>query len=77
MAAPRRLDYPWDAELLAPYAELMIEVARRDLDFMATHGSEAEKAETAVASAVIFRPVPPALHRPAQEEESARRYGIE
>ncbi|MFG2680131.1 hypothetical protein [Streptomyces sp. NPDC048392] len=34
-----------------------------------------EKAETAVAAAVLFQPVPRAPHRPAQEEESARRYG--
>ncbi|MFE0799792.1 MerR family transcriptional regulator [Streptomyces sp. NPDC058812] len=77
VAALRRLDYPWDAELMAPYAELMHEVARRELDFMETHGSEAEKVETAVASAVLFEPVLRALHRLAQEEESARRYGIE
>ncbi|MFE1076625.1 MerR family transcriptional regulator [Streptomyces sp. NPDC058783] len=77
VAALRRLDYPWDAELMAPYGELMMEVARRDLDFMETHASEAEQVELAVASAVLFQPVLRALHRLAQEEESARRYGIE
>lgn len=77
MAALRRLDYPWDAELMAPYGELMMEVARRDLDFMETHASESEKVEMAVAAAVLFQPVLRALHRLAQEEESARRYGIE
>ncbi|MFD5968950.1 MerR family transcriptional regulator [Streptomyces sp. NPDC060311] len=77
VAALRRLDYPWDAELMAPYGELMMEVARRDLDFMETHASEAEQVEMAVASAVLFQPVLRALHRLAQEEESARRYGIE
>ncbi|MEV7221854.1 MerR family transcriptional regulator [Streptomyces sp. V17-9] len=77
VAALRRLGYPWDAELMAPYGELMREVARRDLDFMETHASEAEQVEMAVASAVLFQPVLRALHRLAQEEESARRYGIE
>ncbi|MFE0808654.1 MerR family transcriptional regulator [Streptomyces sp. NPDC058848] len=77
VAALRRLDYPWDAELMAPYGQLMHEVARRDLDFMESHGSEAEKVEMAVAAAVLFQPVLRALHRLAQEEESARRYGIE
>ncbi len=77
VAALRRLDYPWDAELMAPYGQLMHEVARKDLDFMESHGSEAEKVEMAVAAAVLFQPVLRALHRLAQEEESARRYGTE
>ncbi|NED09572.1 transcriptional regulator, partial [Streptomyces sp. SID6648] len=68
---------PWDAELMAPYGALMMEVARRELDFMETHASDAEQVEMAVASAVLFQPVLRALHRLAQEEESARRYGIE
>jgi DNA-binding transcriptional MerR regulator len=77
VAALIRLGYPWDAELMAPYAELMRQVAQRDLDFLETHGSEEEKVETAVAAAVLFEPVLRALHRLAQEEESARRYGLE
>ncbi|MER7718068.1 MerR family transcriptional regulator [Streptomyces flaveolus] len=77
VAALRRLDFPWDAELMAPYGELMHEVARRDLDFMESRASEEERVELAVAAAVLFQPVLRALHRLAQEEESARRYGIE
>lgn len=72
-----RLGYSWNAELLAPYAELMQQVAMRDLDYLETHTSDAERVETAVASAVLFEPVLRALHRLAQEQESARRYGIE
>ncbi|GAA3840445.1 MerR family transcriptional regulator [Streptomyces phyllanthi] len=71
-----RLGYAWDAELMAPYAKLMHQVAMRDLDFLETHGSEAERVETAVAAAVLFEPVLRALHGLAQEEESARRYGL-
>ncbi|MEV0374476.1 MerR family transcriptional regulator [Streptomyces sp. NPDC050636] len=71
-----RLGYPWDAELMAPYARLMHQAAIRDLDFVETHPSEAEKVETAVAAAILFEPVLRALHRLAQEEESARRYGL-
>ncbi|MFI9820327.1 MerR family transcriptional regulator [Streptomyces sp. NPDC052013] len=77
VATLQRLGYPWNAELMAPYGTLMHEVARRDLDFMETFASEAEKVEVAVAAAVLFQPVLRALHRLAQEEESARRYGIE
>lgn len=71
-----RLGHPWDAELMAPYAELMHQAAVRDLDFVETHPSETEKVETSVAAAVLFQPVLKALHRLAQEEESARRYGL-
>ena len=77
IATLNRLGYPWDAEMMEPYAELMLQVARRDLDFMETHASQAEQVETAVAAAVLFEPVLRSLHRLAQEEESARRYGIE
>ncbi|GHE71630.1 transcriptional regulator [Streptomyces longispororuber] len=71
------LGYGWDAERLAPYAELMHAAARLDLDSLEAQASEAERVETAVAAAVLFEPVLRALHRLAQEEESARRYGIE
>ncbi|MDW4904525.1 MerR family transcriptional regulator [Streptomyces sp. ADMS] len=76
VAALIRLGYPWDAELMAPYAELMHQVAKRDLDYLETHASDAERVETAVAATVLFEPVLTALHRLAQEEESARRYGL-
>ncbi|MEW2527129.1 MerR family transcriptional regulator [Streptomyces sp. NPDC047071] len=77
VATLNRLGYGWDAERMAPYAELMHAAAQLDLDFLETYGSEAERVETAVASAVLCEPVLRALHRLAQEEESARRYGIE
>ncbi|MFD9011335.1 MerR family transcriptional regulator [Streptomyces sp. NPDC059552] len=76
VATLMRLGYPWDAALMAPYAQLMHQVAVRDLDFVETHPSEAEQVETAVAATILFRPVLNALHRLAQEEESARRYGL-
>ncbi|MEU5596159.1 MerR family transcriptional regulator [Streptomyces sp. NPDC020298] len=77
VAAFRRLGYDWGAELLAPYARLMHQAAVLDLDFVETHPSEAEKVETAVLGAILNEPVLRALHRLAQEEESARRYGFE
>lgn len=77
VASLHRLGHRWDAELMAPYGELMHQVARRQLDFMETHDSPTEQVELAVASAVLFEPVLRALHRLAQEEEAARRYGIE
>ncbi|MFJ4864607.1 MerR family transcriptional regulator [Streptomyces sp. NPDC088748] len=76
VATLMRLGYPWDAALMAPYAQLMHQVAVRDLDFVETHPLEAEQVETAVAATILFRPVLNALHRLAQEEESARRYGL-
>ncbi|MGW2720930.1 MerR family transcriptional regulator [Streptomyces sp. NPDC001492] len=77
VAAFRRLGYDWDAELLLPHAKLMHQAAIADLDFMETHASEEEKVEAAVASAVLVEPMRQALHRLAQEEETARRYGFE
>ncbi|MCX5384939.1 MerR family transcriptional regulator [Streptomyces sp. NBC_00083] len=76
VATLNRLGYPWDAELMAPYARLMHQAAARDLDFVESHPSEEEKVETAVAATILFEPVLRALHRLAQQEESARRYGL-
>ncbi|MER5428829.1 MerR family transcriptional regulator [Streptomyces sp. NPDC002588] len=77
VAALRRLGYDWDAELLVSYARLMHRAAVLDLDFVETRESEAERVETAVLGAVLVEPILRALHRLAQEEESARRYGFE
>ncbi|MCW7943862.1 transcriptional regulator [Streptomyces hygroscopicus] len=77
VATLRRLGYHWDDELLVSYAQLMHQAAILDLDFVETHPSEAEKVETAVLGAVLVEPMLQALHRLAQEEESARRYGFE
>ncbi|PIM66423.1 transcriptional regulator [Streptomyces sp. JV178] len=77
VATQIRLGYPCDAETMAPYAELMRQAAARDLDRMETYESDTEMVESAVSSAVLFEPVLRALHRLAQEEESARRYGLE
>ncbi|GGW75644.1 transcriptional regulator [Streptomyces lucensis JCM 4490] len=77
VAALRRLGYDWDPEMLVSYGKLMHQAAVLDLDFVETHPSEAEKVETAVLGAVLVEPMLQALHRLAQEEESARRYGFE
>ncbi|MGW2615876.1 MerR family transcriptional regulator [Streptomyces sp. NPDC001500] len=77
VAALRRLGYEWDAELLMSYARLMHRAASLDLDFVETQESEAERVETAVLGAILVEPMLQALHRLAQEEESARRYGFE
>ncbi|MFE1870004.1 hypothetical protein ACFW9N_03750 [Streptomyces sp. NPDC059496] len=77
VATLTRLGHPWDAALMAPYAQLMHQVAVRDLDFVETFPSESEKAETAVAATILSQPVLKELHRLAQEEESVRRYGLE
>ncbi|MDC2958612.1 MerR family transcriptional regulator [Streptomyces gilvifuscus] len=77
VAAFRRLGYGWGAEQLAPYAELMHRTAVLDLDTMEAYPSEPERVEFAVLGAILNEPVLRALHRLAQEEESARRYGFE
>ncbi|OIJ65970.1 MerR family transcriptional regulator [Streptomyces mangrovisoli] len=77
VAAVRRLGYDWDFELLLSYARLMHRAAALDLDFVETRPSEAEKVETAVLGAILVQPMLQAMHRLAQEEESARRYGFE
>ncbi|MFB6941741.1 MerR family transcriptional regulator [Streptomyces sp. NPDC060286] len=76
VAALIRLGYPCDVEYLTGQARLMHQVAVQELDMMETHPTEAEQVETAVASAVLYEPLLMSLRRMAQEEESARRYGI-
>ncbi|WP_330307530.1 MULTISPECIES: MerR family transcriptional regulator [unclassified Streptomyces] len=77
VAAFRRIGYGWGAELMAPYAELMHRTAVLDLDNMETHPSEEERIEFAILGAIINEPILQSLHRLAQEEETARRYGFE
>ncbi|MCD9876671.1 MerR family transcriptional regulator [Streptomyces guryensis] len=77
VAAFRRLGYGWGAELMAPYAELMHRTAVLDLDNMETHPSEEERIEFAILGAIINEPILQSLHRLAQEEETARRYGFD
>lgn len=48
-----------------------------DLDHLEAQPSEAERVETAVLAAILNEPLLRALHRLAQEEETARRYGFE
>lgn len=71
-----RLGYPCRGDYLADHARLMHEAAVRDLDMMETYATQSEQVEMAVASAVLFEPLMAALRRLAQEEESARRYGL-
>ncbi|MET8472669.1 MerR family transcriptional regulator [Streptomyces sp. NPDC006422] len=71
-----RLGFSRGPEVLARYAHLMDEVARLDLDELDTSEDDAEKAELAVASTVLYEPLLMALRRLAQEEHSTRRYGL-
>ncbi|WP_369233040.1 MerR family transcriptional regulator [Streptomyces sp. R21] len=77
VAALRRLGYTFGAELLLPYAELMYRTAVLDMDNLERYPSEAEQIEFAILGAILNEPALQALHRLAQEEESARRYGFE
>ncbi|WP_406136411.1 MerR family transcriptional regulator [Streptomyces sp. NBC_01089] len=71
-----RLGYPCDTGYLVQQARLMHQVARQDLDMMETYPSEKEQVEAAVVATVLHEPLLASLHRLAQEEESARRYGL-
>ncbi|MFI1093062.1 MerR family transcriptional regulator [Streptomyces sp. NPDC020917] len=70
------LGYPMDAEALLPYAQGLGRLAELDLDRLETLPTPTEKVEAAVAAAVLFEPVLLCLRRLAQEEESARRFGL-
>ncbi|PWI44254.1 MerR family transcriptional regulator [Streptomyces sp. ICBB 8177] len=76
LATLTRLGYPCDAAHLAPYAEQMARTAALDLDMLDEYPTPVEKVEAAVAAAVLYEPVLLSLRRLAQEEESARRYGL-
>jgi hypothetical protein len=54
----------------------MEEVAQLDMERLDAIEDDAEKAEAAVAAAVLLEPVLLALRRLAQEEHSTRRYGL-
>ncbi|WP_405776772.1 MerR family transcriptional regulator [Streptomyces sp. NBC_00859] len=71
-----RLGYPCEADYLVQQARLMHQVAVQDLDMMETYPSEKEQVESAVVATVLYEPLLNSLHRLAQEEESARRYGL-
>ncbi|MFI0241019.1 MerR family transcriptional regulator [Streptomyces sp. NPDC016845] len=71
-----RLGYAHDPESLAVYARQMERVAQHDIERLEAFDEDGEKAEAAVASAVLFEPVLLALRRLAQEEHSTRRYGL-
>ncbi|MFI7235010.1 hypothetical protein [Streptomyces cyaneofuscatus] len=71
-----RPGYPCDIGYLTRQARIMEQAAVHDLDEMETHPSEAEQVEKAVASAVLYEPLLMSMRRPAQSEESARRYGL-
>ncbi|RAG82518.1 transcriptional regulator [Streptacidiphilus pinicola] len=76
LAAFRRLGYADSADIVIPYAELMQRMADLDLDLMEAHPTEEERVEFAVLGAVLMEPALTALHRIAQEEQTARRYGL-
>ncbi|MEU3709501.1 MerR family transcriptional regulator [Streptomyces catenulae] len=70
------LGYPVTVAELLPYARQMASVAGHDFDALEKLPDDAERAETAVSAAILREPVLLALRRVAQEEESARRYGV-
>lgn len=76
MATLIRLGHPCDIEYVTEQVRLMEQVAVRDPDMTESYPEGAEQVEMAVASAVLHEPLLLSLRRPAQEEESNRRYGL-
>ncbi|QKW18118.1 MerR family transcriptional regulator [Kitasatospora sp. NA04385] len=76
LATLHRLGYPLGADDLLPYARTMEQAAVHDLDRTDLLPTDRERAEYAVASAVLFEPVLLNLRRLAQSEESSRRHGL-
>ncbi|MFD9130103.1 MerR family transcriptional regulator [Kitasatospora sp. NPDC059571] len=76
LATLDRLGFPFAADDLLPYARYMEQAAAHDLDRMELAPTPQERAEYAVAGAVLFEPVLLNLRRIAQSEEAGRRYGL-
>ncbi|MFE4676381.1 MerR family transcriptional regulator [Streptomyces sp. NPDC056723] len=76
VATLNRLGYICGTPELTPYARHMERVAEHDIDRLDTFPEEVEKVEAAVAAAVLYEPVLLMLRRLAQEEHSARRFGL-
>ncbi|WP_069815031.1 MerR family transcriptional regulator [Streptomyces sp. TP-A0874] len=71
-----RLGYACDADLLLPYAEQAERLAALDFEALEGYPTAVEKIEAAVVYTVLLEPVLLSLKRIAQENESARRYGV-
>ncbi|MEN8649942.1 MerR family transcriptional regulator [Streptomyces sp. 21So2-11] len=68
------LDYDWRS--LIPYAALAEQTATLDLDQLTDTADPLERAERAVLLTVLLEPALLALRRLAQEDKSAKRYGV-
>ncbi|WP_371127076.1 hypothetical protein [Streptomyces sp. 2112.3] len=65
---------PGPAHLL-PYARQAEHLAVADLDLLEEFETPEEQVEAAVALTVLYEPVLLSLRRPAESEESNRRFG--
>ncbi|MFI5527928.1 MerR family transcriptional regulator [Kitasatospora sp. NPDC051853] len=72
----RELGLPADWQALVPYAELAERTAALDLDKLEDVPDPLERVERAVLLTILMEPVLLALRRMAQENESAKRYGL-
>ncbi|GAA2492778.1 MerR family transcriptional regulator [Streptomyces thermolineatus] len=71
-----RLGYPCDADLLAPYARQVRQMAVQGLDDIEEFPTHLEQVEAAVAYTLLFEPVLLGLRRLALEEETVERFGL-
>ncbi|WP_336050048.1 transcriptional regulator [Streptomyces sp. CA2R101] len=75
LTALHRLGYVCDTAHLLPYARQAEHLAVADLDLLEEFETPEEQVEAAVALTVLYEPVLLSLRRPAESEESNRRFG--
>ncbi|HEY8480236.1 MAG TPA: MerR family transcriptional regulator [Spirillospora sp.] len=73
--ALRRLGFPITLKDLRPYAKAASEVAEHEIGRVADDMPRAQAVHALLVSAVLYEQVLTALHRLAQENASARRFG--
>jgi DNA-binding transcriptional MerR regulator len=71
----RRLGQTATTDLFEPYADIVDELSRWELDFIPRNGSRSSILESAIVGTVVFEAVLNALRRMAHEHHSAERFG--
>lgn len=71
----RRLGFPITLTDLRPYIQAASDVAEHEIGRVADNSSRARTVHTLLVSTVVYEQVLTALHRLAQEDASARRFG--
>ncbi|WP_433477829.1 MerR family transcriptional regulator [Spirillospora sp. CA-142024] len=73
--ALRRLGFPITLRDLRPYVKAAMDVAEHEVGRVASGAPRARTVHTLIVSTILYEQVLTALHRLAQEDASARRFG--